>query len=256
MESKNIIPIFYEHSSLKSILVPWNPSETTEGGPVSIFTLAQEAKLNHVHIVSNHFYNFVEMQKTGDKLGIPIRFGIEMWVTDNIENSEQSTANESKVIIWMKNPAAYKDLIKLYSAVYTNPAHKYYHYRGSWGILKKYWTENLSLTLPFFDSFIHRNLLNYNSSIIPDLPCNPIIQREIDSDIPFAGLINFALDEYNKNGEYEEIKTKTIMYNTYEDVKPYIVYRAIGTRGNYGAPNLDYMCSNKFCFENWKEIVK
>jgi len=107
-----------------------------------------------------------------------------------------------------------------------------------------------------FDSYVHKNLLHYGSSIIPDLPCKPIIQREVDSGLPFERLINNALDEYNKNGDMEEIKTKTIMYSKKGDCAAFINYRAINNRSTFSNPEFDYLCSDNFSFEDYQNLTK
>jgi len=177
-------------------------------------------------------------------------------LTDKIEKNDQSKQNESKVILWMKESAAYKDLIKIHSEIHMNGANKYWHYRGDWATVKRMWSDNLNLSIPFADSFIHRNLLNYGSCIIPDFPCDPILHREINSGLPFAQLIDEALDLYNKNNNFEEIKTKTIMYKKRIDSRAYSNYRAILNKGDFGNPGIDFLCSDNYCFEDYLEVTK
>ncbi len=251
----DIIPVFYDHSSQKSLIVPWLPSETKEGGPVSMFTLAKEANLKEVYMVSRNFHAMIEAMKNADKLGFGFRFGLEVWVTDSLEKNEQSTNNESKIIIWMRNSQSYKDLIRLYSKIYTNPDLKYYHFRADFGLIRTMWTDNLILSLPFFDNFAARNFLHYGAAIIPDFPCKPIIQREINTGLPFEGLLNQALDRYNSNKEFEEIKTKTILYKDYEDSVAWQVYSSIKNRASFSKPEADHCSSRNFCWTDYKKLV-
>jgi DNA polymerase III alpha subunit len=257
MENKQeIVPIFYDHSSYKSILTFWTGKDCIAGGPDSIIDLAKSAGLKKIFFVSSNFRNFDEAIKSCEKSDIQLCFGLELWITDRIERNDQSSHNESKIIIWMKNSRGYRDLIKIYSEIFTNNVNKYYHYRGDWATICRLWTDNLILSIPFMDSFIQRNLLHYGSSIIPTLPCNPILHREVDSGLPFDGLINAALDEYNKDQKLSEIKTKTIMYSKREDARAYCNYRAILNKGDFGNPKLDFLCSDNFCFDDYLEVSK
>jgi DNA polymerase III alpha subunit len=252
----DIIPIFYSDSSQKSTLVFWPEKETKPDGPQSIIALAKTAGLKQIYFVSTRFYDFITAWKLAEENGLQLIFGLELWVCSNSEEKgEVSTADESKVIIWMRNSDGYKDLIKLYSAVYTNINNKYYHFRADWRTLRKYWTDNLLLSIAFFDGFYARNTLNYGSAIVPDFPMKPVFLREVNSGLPFEPLVNEALENFTK-GEYEIIDCKTIYYNRYEDAKSWIVYRSIKERSTFNKPELDFCCSNNFCFENYMEIKK
>jgi DNA polymerase III alpha subunit len=183
-------------------------------------------------------------------------FGLEMWVCSNPEDhTEASIADESKVIVFMRNGDGYKDLIKLYSKVYTNIKNKYYKFRGSYNILKEHWTDNLLLSVPFFDSFLARNTLNFGSAIVPDFPTRPIFMQEVNSGLPFEPLINEALMNFTK-GEYEIMKTKTIYYPDYSDSKAWTVFRTIKERSSFNKPQLDYCCSENFCLSDYLEVAK
>ena len=51
------------------------------------------------------------------------------------------------------------------------------------------------------------------------------------------------------DGEYMDF------YNKMEDFKAYLTFRCIGVMGKRATlnkPNLDHMCSDKFCLESWK----
>jgi DNA polymerase III alpha subunit len=253
----DIIPIFYSDSSGKAINT-WAPEkECKPDGPQSIISLAKKAGLKQVYFVSTRMYDFISAWRLCNENDLQLIFGLELWVCANPEErSDDSVADESKVIVWMRNSNGYRDIIKLYSKIFTNPAHKYYKFRGPWKILKECWTDNLVLTISYFDSFLHRNTLNYGSSIIPDFPCKPVFMKEINSGLPFAPLIDEALENFTKNGDYEVIKTKTIYYPDYEDAKAWVVYRAIKNGTTFHEPELEHSGSRNFCLTNYLELVK
>jgi DNA polymerase III alpha subunit len=255
-DNKEILPIFYSDSSGRSINVWWSEKDTNPDSPQSIVTLAKKAGLKEVYFVSNRFYDMISAWKLCEENELQLIFGLELWICNNPEeHTDASIINESKVIIFMKNGDGYKDLIKLYSKIFTNIQNKYYHYRGSWSILKEFWTDNLLLTIPFFDSFLHKNTLIHESAIIPDFPVNPIFLEEINSNIPFAPLIKEALINFTKNN-YEIVKTKTIYYPDYTDSTAWIVFRSIKERSSFNKPQLDYCCSDSFCLSDYMEVSK
>jgi DNA polymerase III alpha subunit len=251
-----IIPIFYDDSSQRGINVWWSEKDCNPDGPQSIISMAKKAGLKQIYFVSTKFYSFVTAWRLCEENNLQLIFGLEIWICNNPEDhSESSIADESKVIVWMRNSDAYKDLIKLYSKIYTNINNKYYHFRGSWTILKEMWTKNLLLTIPFFDSFLHRNTLNYGSSIVPDFPSKPILFEEVNSGLPFDSLVKESLDNFAKDG-YEILKTKTIYYPDYGDIKAYTVFRAIREKSSFHKPQLDHFGSSNFCFADYIKLTE
>lgn len=252
-----IIPIFYDSSSFKSILTVAKPSEYHEGGPVSIVTLAKEAGLKKCVFVSKNFSSFIDAYKNLKKENIELIFGVEFVMCDDAKNqSPESQANEHKIIILMDGTEkGYQDLIKIYTACHSNPDNKYYIQRFDYKQLKPLWSKHLIMALPFFDSFIAKNLLQFGAAIVPDLSfCKPIILREINSGLPHEGIINTAIDKYNADKVLEEIKTKTIYHHKYEDFRAYSVYRAIMNNAQHQKPEMEHFGSKNFNFEDWKKL--
>lgn len=257
MSDKNIIPIFYDDSSLKAINVWWEEKDAEEGGPPLIIKMAKEAKLSEVYFVSTNFYSFRDACKRCEENNIKLIFGLQLLVTENSKDqSDNSSKGESKIIIWLKNSQAYYDIIKLYSAIYTDINNKYYHYRTDWKTIKQYWTDNFILSLPFFDSVIHNNLLKSGPTVVCDFPCKPLILKEINSGLPFANLLEIEVEKYIAENNLEKIETKTIYYEKYIDFSAYLVYKAVDAKTVWSKPEMEFMCSNRFCFEDWKELVK
>lgn len=256
----NIIPVFYDHSSKKSILTYDKPSDVTAKGPRSIVKLCKDAGINEVYGVSDNFSTFITAYKNCRDAGLKFRFGLEMWLCDDAKvHTEESLDTEHKVIIFAKNSKAYQDLIKIYSACRTTRDNFYYKFRFDFNQLNALWTENLTLALPFFDSFIQKNNLSYNSRIIPKFPVKPIIFREQSCEHPQQSLTDTFLDSYNTDNQYEEVKTKTIFYEKRKHLDQYTVYRCIHNRGNksdFDDPKLEFFCSPEFCLESYLELTK
>lgn len=255
-KNKEIIPIFYDHTSQKSLITPWLASEVTPNGPASAFALAKSVGLNQVFLVSSNFYSFIEAWKNAQKMEIQLIFGIELWICQNAhEHSPASSSDESKIIIWIKNGNGYEKAIKIFSEIYKDPENKYYHVRGSWQNLKNNWSDDLSLSVPFFDSFLHRNLLNQGSQIIPSFPCEPYFHLEIDSGLPFAQYIEDSIATYGVSQD-KIIKTKTIYYENKKDVKAWQVLRSINLHSDFSNPELPFCVSDNFSFEDYKNLTK
>lgn len=253
----DITPIFYDHSSKRSLLTYWGEKDVTPEGPQSIISLCKKAGLKQCVGVSTNFHTFLEAWKGLKENGIQFCFGIELILCeDATAHTEDSLAAEHKAIIFASNSAAYEDLIRLYTACHANIANRYHVQRFDYKQLRQYWTNNLKVAIPFFDSFIHVNTLRYRANVVPDLPVAPVIFREVDSGLPFAHLIDRALDRFNPNGEMEEIRVKTIYYEKYVDFEAYITERARHKRASFNKPQLDYMCSPRFCFEDWERLIK
>ena len=252
-----IIPLFYDHSCGRSILTAWSEKEATPGGPQSIVSLCKKSGLKQCFLVSNNFHTFLEAWKNLKSEGIQLCFGLELiFVEDAKIHTPESRYSEHKVLIFAKNYAGYKDLIKIYTACYSNLDNKYEIFRFDYKQLADFWTGNLIFVIPYWDSFLHRNKLGFNSNIIPTIPLNAVIFREVGSDLPFSSIIDESIDKFNHNKSYEEVKIKTIYYEKSDDFKSYMVFRAIKNRATFHAPNCEYLCSNKFSFEEWEKLTK
>jgi DNA polymerase III alpha subunit len=253
----DITLVSYTHDSYKSLLTYWPDKDITPDGPQSIVKLCVDNQVKRLVGISNTFASYPEAYKAVKKANIDFIFGIEIWLCDDrLVRNEQSLINEHKIIVLMKNSQGYQDLIKLYTAINSDKENFYYKSRFDCASLKKYWTDNLVLWLPFFDSFIDRNTLKHKASIVPDFPVNPVICREQETEHPHQQSIDLALDRYNKDGLLTEIKTKTVFYEKREDMFAYMTYRCMKNRSNMDKPELDEMCSPAFSFEDYLKLSK
>ncbi len=239
--------------------------KTHTGNPASIVDLALEAGLKQVTIVDERMDDLPEAQKNLSKAGIQLVFGLKLTVVpDMADKTPASRTNESSIIVFMKDAApskgispSYLDLIKLHNRAWT--VGRFDKGRIDWKMLCELWTPNLVLALPFFSSFISRNLLTM-ASIVPQLPCAPWVFKEVDSQIPFSPLIEQAIDQYAQTNQVSIQSVKSIYYPTQASFKDYTIFRASRTRskgksGTYSAPNVDNLCSDQFSFEAWRKLV-
>lgn len=198
-----------------------------------------------------------EREKLWSTEPIQLLYGVKMVVcADMTIKDDASLRTESKIIIFIKNTQGYSDLIKLYNRAWTDGF--YYQGRLDWALLKRFWTPNLMLALPFFSSFIKVNTLSF-SSIVPEFPC-PSSEiwclKEVDSGLPFVPLIENALHEFVTQNGAQIQEVKSIYYARPEDFMAYQTFRAIGEHGEYSAPNVSHLASDRFSFAAYREVAR
>ena len=193
---------------------------------------------------------FLEAYVNSKDLGIKLMFGLRMSICEDMhEKNPESLEKGSKYIIFANNTLGYKRLIKIYSDAARNGF--YYQPRIDFPTLKKYWNEkDLTLGVPFYDSFIFRNTLE-NALCIPDFSfAKPTFFVE-KSNIPFDNIIKEKVYNFC-DGKHEVARARSIYYKNKKDFKSYLTFRCINNRSTLNRPNLDHMCSDEFCFENWR----
>lgn len=234
-----------EYSLGRSILTLEPEGEIKDDSPVSIPSVAKTYNIELLFLIENNLTGFVKAYKNIQKQFI---FGLKIVAVQDInQKNEESFLYENKVIILLKNAQAYYDVIKIFSEAAT--LGKYYVPRTSWDSLKKYWTKNLKLAIPFYDSFIHGNLLQ-NKECVPDFPDEPVFFIE-DHELPFDHLIGNAIKEYCRINNNELINTHSCFYYKTEDVSAYQTFRCIQERTTLHKPNLSHFGSNQFSFESY-----
>ena len=251
-----LVPIFTSHYSIgNSLLTLDEPQKATPGGPLSVFDIAQEGGLKEVVLVEDRIDGFITAYKNATKLGLKLCYGLKMTVCQDIEQKDESSFHtESKAIIFITNTSGYSDLIRIHNRA-SNEGF-YYRPRTDWGIMKTMWTPNLLLALPFFSSFIARNTLSM-SRIVPDLPVSPSVFIEQGSEIPFAPLIEKAIEKFCHHGRCNEwVDTKSVYYHDRASFKAYQIMRCHQKRSKWDKPNLDHLASDAFCWESYHELIK
>ena len=145
-------------------------------------------------------------------------------------------------------------MLKIYSKAATDGF--YYTARTDWKTLNSQLTENLAIMIPFYDSFLHNNLLKDGAAIPTFTDKNrPVFCME-DHSLPFDGLINDAVLNYTQNNNYKIQQTHQIYYYAKDDALAYQTFRCINNRSNLNKPNLEFFSSSKFSFESYLELTK
>ena len=236
-----MIPLFKSHYSIgKSILTLKNPEKAEEGGPDSIFSIAQEHELKQVCLVEDSLVGFLEAKKTCEEVGINLYFGLRI----EIENGSLY-----KVIIFAKNSEGVKDLNSIYSNKFCSED------KFSIDSLKLLWTDNLLLVIPFYDSFIFNNTLSFTGCMPVFNFTNPSFFIE-NNGLPFDHIVRKKVTDYCESNSYETLEAKSIYYKNKSDFDAWLTYK-IATNRRFGknqslyCPNFDHLGSDEFCFESY-----
>jgi DNA polymerase III alpha subunit len=251
----DVLACFTSHYSyLTSILTLEEAGKTKPGNPVSICDIAKRDSLKQVVLVDEKIDGFIEAYKNLTKAGAQLIYGIKLCVcADESAKDDASLKTESNVIIFIRGTQGYSDLIRIYNRAWTDGF--YYRGRTSWPTLRAFWTENLALALPTYSSFVARNLLSF-STIVPDMPVTPTLFREVDSRLPFEQIVNQAIDAYAAASGAPVQLTKSIYYeDSARDFDAYVTFRAIGNRSEFARPNVDHLCSDRFSYSAYRELV-
>ena len=256
----SILPIFRTSLGIGTSLLTLDPpGKAKPGNPLSVFDLSQSAGLKEVTILDERIDGYLSAYKVADKLGVQLNYGLKLTVCADVgDKTPESRLTESRIILLFRNSQAYHDSIKIWNRAWGHAGS--FNRRGAtygrtdWKTLKWLWTENLDLGLPFFSSFIARNTLSF-ARIVPQLPTENVwIFRELDSRLPFAPLIDSAIDRYTGGITDMILPSKTILYARAEDFKAYVLFRAIHNRKAFDSPDEDHLASDRFSFSAWQEL--
>jgi DNA polymerase III alpha subunit len=254
-----LIPLFKSHFSIgKSILTLSAPkSEGAEDSSDSVFDIALNNNLEKVFLVEDSFMGFLQARKVCSDLSKQLIFGIRLDFCEDASNIEDSKSVKCshKIIIFPKNSDGCKDLNKIYTLAKTK-------YKG-WldlNILKKHWNENnLSLAIPFYDSFLFNNLTTFQSCFVNFSFTNPTFFTE-SNDLPFDSIINQSVKNYCDKNNLETQAVQSIYYKDKKDFSAYLTYKLICGRSSFAGrelslekPNFDHLGSDQFCWESYME---
>ena len=250
-----ILPFFKSHYSIgRSILTLSDIDESKDsGGPDSIINLSVNAGLKEVFLVEDSMTGFIQAYHNFQKYDIKLIFGLRLTVCNDIsQKNEESRRSEHKIVVFCKDFAGYQKLIK----ISTQAAREgfYYYPRIDFKNLKEIWEDKeLMLGVPFYDSFLFKNLLT-TSICVPELDfTSPWFFLE-KNDLPFDSVLeNLVLDYCDKN-KFKTLKAKSIYYKMKKDFKSYLTFRCINNRSTLDKPQLEHMSSEEFSFESWEKV--
>jgi DNA polymerase III alpha subunit len=247
-----MLPLFKTHYSIgKSILTLASPSKVKEGGADSIIDIALDAGLKQLILVEDSMHGFLEAKRRCEENDIQLIFGIRVNMCQDYE-VEKDRVPFHKIIIFAKNDDGVKNLYKIYSAI-----HCEHNGRINEPDLKKLWVKkNLSLAIPFYDSFIYQNNFKYDANFMHNFNYfNPVFFLE-DNALPYDFLLKEAVEEFATLNNFKTQQVKSIYYRNRKDLAAFQTYKMITSRSfsrkaSIQSPNLNGCGSEEFCMESW-----
>jgi len=236
-----MINLFSSANSFNSILTIDKKSKG-EGGSDSIFTIAEELKLDKVFLIENNPSSFPQALKNG---GDKLVYGLNMTVCqDSDEKTLESCETEHKIYFLAKSGKGYKEgLMQLYSDAATRG-----NYNGlprtDFKRIKEFWSEELVMMIPFYGSFIYKNLTTFSNCMVDFSDYNPVFCVENHS-LPTDKIIEDEVRKYCGD-KYKILDTNRVYYKDKEDAEAYMTYVCIQNRSNMEKPNLEGFCSDEF----------
>jgi DNA polymerase III alpha subunit len=253
-----VLPLFTSAYSFRSILTLDKPEKPKEGevpdtsGADSIIQICQEEKLKHMYLVEDNMVGLLEAKKNAGK-DIELRFGLRLtFCADIAQKNDESVKSECKYVIFACSPVGYTLLTQIFTAANVEGYHDG-KARMDFKTLKRFWDEKeLTLVVPFYDSFIHRNSC-YPANCLPDFSfANPVFFLE-NNGLYFDGQLERAIKEFDKDNTYFKRAVKSIYYKNRKDFLAWQTYKCMQNDSTLRVPNMEDCMSDAFCVEAWKE---
>jgi DNA polymerase III alpha subunit len=253
-----MIPLFKSHYSLLRSILTLDPYEKDKDTDLSdsIINIAVENNLKELCLVEDTMAGFIAALQACKDSKIKLIFGLRVSFINN--SSEENSLSSHKNIIFPKNLNGYKSLIKLSTMAAYNNFNK--EARLSYSDLHSLWNEDLALAIPFYDSFLHKNLLQ-GYLCVPELKkIKPTVFLE-DNNLPFDYLIREAALLFAKVNGLKTEEVKSIYYKNRSDYEAFLTLKCLN-RKQFGSgrtldnPGFDHMSSREFCWESFQENKK
>jgi DNA polymerase III alpha subunit len=244
------LPLYKSHYSLgKSILTLNKPAGDIDQPSVSIVDLVLHSKLDFMSLVEDNMTSFLEASKHCQDKKLKLIYGLRLDITENaLAQDEASLKKRAKYIVFAKNNAGYKALIKIWSfaakeGFYYNAAIDFKH-------LKALWNDNLILGVPFYDSFLHLNAFEAHVHVPEFDTIKPVFLLE-SNDLPFDAYLRDKVSSYAFENGFETLEAQSIYYKAKRDFIAYMTFRCINNRTDIEKPELDHLGSDSFNYERW-----
>jgi len=253
------LPLFKSHFSMgRSILTLEEPyDKTKKPNTSSIFYLLDQNKLNTLVLVDDNISGLLQASKNAADNKVKLVFGLRLDVCENAQQKDEpSLIKRAKYIVFAQGPKGYASLVQIWSAA--SKEGFYYTPNIDFKTLKKFWSKNLKLAVPFYDSFLYLNTFCSHTHV-PDLEgFRPVVFLKESNDLPFDDMLEQRVKDYCLTNKHDVLPAQSIFYKSPDDYLAYVAFRCVHNRGTsqkctLERPELDHMNSDTFNFDRWLE---
>lgn len=253
------LPLFKSHFSIgKSILTLDDPClDKPDTKPDSVFDIASSHNLDEVILVEDSFMGFLQAKKVCESIDKQLIFGLRLDMCEDASKEEDPKDFKCahKVVLFPKNSEGCKLLNILYTECKTK--HKGWL---DFNLLKKFWNNKLlKLAIPFYDSFLFKNLTTFQSCFAHFTFTKPVFFIE-ENGLPFDDMVKQSVVTYCQANGFDMQKVQSIYYKNKSDFNAYLTYKLICGRNSFAGrdlslekPNFDHLGSDQFCWESFLE---
>lgn len=242
-----MIPLFKSDFSIGKSILRLDKKSFEEDSDSSIFKIVKKSNSKNLVLVEDTMIGFLEAYNNCIAFDLNLIFGLNV-----LCNSSLNPQEKDKYIIFSKNSSGCKLLNKIYSFVHSER-------NGSITLedLKGFWSNDLLLYVPFYDSFIYNNFMYFSESI-PDLSFFSPSFFIQDNNLPFDSFVRDSVLNYCSKNNFKYLESKSIYYNKRDDFSSFQVYKCLCSRNfsfnaSLETPNLDHCSSPEFCYESYLE---
>ena len=242
-----MLPLFKSNFSIGKSILRLDEKSFEEDSPSSIFKILKDNDIQNLVLVEDTMIGFLESYHNCRNFGVNLIFGLNLFYKSSTDQE-----SKDKITIFSKNEKGCKSLNKIYSFAQTE---------GDGSIdflnLKKIWTDDLLMYIPFYDSFLYNNFMYFSESYCDLSFFNPCFFIQ-NNNLPFDGLLKERVIKFCKKNKFKTMLSKSIYYNKKSDLSAYQVYkclcsRSFSNKASLEKPNLDHCSSADFSFESFLE---
>lgn len=203
-------------------------------------------------VVDDTLGGFHQIYNTLSSADISLVFGLRMSFVTNPEDKSKDIDNSShKNIIFAANYSEYEKLIRISTDANVRFFHK--EPRIGYDYLHSMWDDDLSIAIPFYDSFLYKNLFTTNVCVPDFRQIKPVVFYE-DHNKPHDYILKEACVEFAEKNNLELLETRSVYYESRSD---YIAWKARKIMANRSCiknstlanPNLSHCSSDTFCID-------
>ena len=163
------------------------PTDCKPDGSRSIFSIAEEEGLKEIFLLENSMTGFPQAIKNAEQLGVHLIFGVQLMFEGG-----------HKINLFARSSKGCRLLNKVYSETFSkeNP-------ECDEKILESNWSEeDLLLAVPFYDSFLHKNLTTFDACTPNLIPFKPTFFKKVKrSNISLIILLDISLSFFDSFGD-------------------------------------------------------